>query len=131
MKQITVITPANQAGTLADLAGHLAAQQVNIEDMEVLDDHTHAVFILHAEPHDLALRVLAEAGYHAVSDDLLVIRIEDQPGGVARIAARFREPALNIRSMRIARRDHGWATVILSTDDNSRARELLGDCLVG
>ncbi|MBN8457904.1 MAG: hypothetical protein J0M04_08700 [Verrucomicrobia bacterium] len=131
MKQITVITPANQAGTLADLAERLAKQDINILDMEVLDDHTHGVIILHAEPHDLALRVLAEAGYHAASDDLLVIRIEDQPGGVARIAARFREPALNIRSMRIARRDNGWATVILSTDDNTRARELLSDCLAG
>lgn len=131
MKQITIITPPNQAGTLADVADLLAKQEINILDMEVLDDQTHAVIILHAEPHDLALRVLAEARYHAVSDDLLVIRIADQPGGLARIAARFREPALNIRSMRIARRDHGWATVILATDDNERARGLLEDCLVG
>lgn len=90
MKQITVITAANQAGTLADLADRLAGQQINILDMEVLDDHTHAIIVLHADPHDLALRVLSEAGYNAVSDDLLVIRIEDQPGGVARISARFR-----------------------------------------
>jgi hypothetical protein len=32
--------------------------------------------------------------------------------------------------MRIVRRDGGWATVILSTNNNPRARVLLADCLV-
>jgi hypothetical protein len=32
--------------------------------------------------------------------------------------------------MRILRRDGGWTSVILATDDNERARALLADCLV-
>lgn len=130
MKQITVITPPDRPGTLADIAERLAAQNVNILDMDVTDDHAHGVILLQAEPHDVALRVLAEAGYQAASDDLIVIRISDVPGGLARIAARFREPAINVNSMRFARRDNGWATVVLSTSDNAAARELLQDCLI-
>jgi hypothetical protein len=32
--------------------------------------------------------------------------------------------------MRIVRRDGGWASVILSTSDNERARGILADSLV-
>jgi len=131
MKQITIITAPDQPGTVADIAEKLAAQNVNILDMDVTDDHAHGVILLRAEPHDDALRALAEAGYQAASDELLVIRIEDVPGGLARIAARFREPAININSMRFARRDNGWATVVLSTNNNAVARTLLEDCLIG
>jgi hypothetical protein len=95
-----------------------------------VDDHVHAVIQLTADPHDKALRSLTDAGFQAACGDLIVIRIEDVPGGLARIATRFRESEINIRSLRFARRDSGWATVLLSTDDNEQARSLLEDCLV-
>jgi hypothetical protein len=130
MKQITVITPPDRPGTLADIAERLAARGVNILDIDATDDHAHGVILLSAEPYDEALRALTDAGYHAVSEDALVVRLKDEPGGLARVAARFREPRINITTMRFLRRDGGWATVVLSTDDNARARELLADCLV-
>ncbi len=130
MKQITVITPPDRPGTIADIAERLAARGVNILEMDATDDHAHGVVLLQAEPYNKALRALADGGYHAVSEDVLVIRIQDAPGALARVAARFREPEINITAMRIVRRDGGWASVILSTNDNARARELLADCLV-
>src|ERR1039457_5192092 len=130
MKQITIITPADRPGTVADIAERLAARGVNIVEMNASDDHVHGVIILEAEPYDEALRALADAGYHAISEDLLAIRIKDELGARAKVPARFRGPKINIHSMRFARRDGGWATVILTTSDNVRARELLADCLV-
>jgi hypothetical protein len=130
MKQITVLTPADRPGIVADIAERLGARGVNIVGISVSDDHVHGVVFLEAEPYDEALRVLADAGYNAISEDLIAIRIRDEPGALARVAARFREPQINIHSMRFLRRDSGWATVILSTNDNERARQLLSDCLV-
>jgi len=131
MKQITIITPPDRPGTLADITERLAARNINIVGISASDDdHVHGVIFLEAEPYDEALRVLAEAGYHAISEDLLAIRIKDEPGALAKVSARFREPQINIHSMRFARRDGGWATVILTTSDNERARTLLADCLV-
>jgi hypothetical protein len=131
MKQITIITPPDRPGTLADITERLAARNINIIEINASDDdHVHGVIFLEAEPYDEALRVLAEAGYHAISEDLLAIRIKDEPGALAKVSARFREPQINIHSMRFARRDGGWATVILTTSDNERARTLLADCLV-
>ena len=130
MKQITIITPPDRPGTLADVTARLAARNVNILEIDVTDDHAHGVILLQAEPYDEALRALSDGGYHAVSEEVLVIRIQDEPGALAKIAARFVEPQININAMRIVRRDGGWASVILSTNDNERARRLLADCLV-
>ncbi len=130
MKQITIITPPDRPGTVADVAERLAARGVNILQIDVSDDHAHGVIFLEAEPYDEALRVLADSGYQAISEELLAIRIKDEPGALAKVAARFREPQININAMRIVRRDGGWATVILSTNNNERARAVLSDCLV-
>lgn len=130
MRQITVITPPDRPGIVADIAERLAARGVNIVQMDATDDHAHGVILLEAEPYDEALRALADGGYHAMSEEVLVIRLRDEPGALARVAARFREPEINIQAMRIVRRDGGWATVILSTNNNAKARELLSDCLV-
>ena len=130
MKQITIITPPDRPGTVADVAERLAARGVNIVQIDVSDDHAHGVIFLEAEPYDVALRALADGGYQAISEEVLAIRVKDEPGALARVAARFREPQINIHAMRIVRRDRGWATVILSTNNNARARTLLADCLV-
>lgn len=129
MKQITIITQANRPGTLADIAERLAARNVNILDIDATDDHAHAVVVLRAEPYGAALRALADGGYNAVGEEVLLVRIPDEAGALAKLSARFREPQININAMRIVRRDGGWASVLVSTDDNARARELLADCL--
>jgi hypothetical protein len=130
MKEITIITPPDRPGTLADITELLATRNVNITDMEVMEDEVHGIVRLMATPYDEALRSLTEAGYHALSEDVLLIRLKDEPGAIARVAARFREPAVNVTSLRILRRVGGWATVGLSTSDNALARTLLTDCLV-
>ncbi|HAD61736.1 MAG TPA: hypothetical protein DCG12_21070 [Planctomycetaceae bacterium] len=130
MRTIVLITPPDRPGTLAEIAEKLGESMINISNIDVVDDHIHGIVRIIAEPHDEALRLLTEAGFQAVSDDLITIRIEDVPGGLAKIASRFTEPGINIRSLRFARRDNGWATVLLSTDDDARAQELLREFLV-
>ncbi len=130
MKEITIVTPPGRPGTLADIAERLAARNINITEMEVIDDHAHGIIRLQAEPYDEALRVLSDGGWHALSEEVLLLRMKDEPGAIARVAARFREPQINVNALRILRRDGGWATVALSTSDNARAKELLSDCLV-
>ncbi len=129
MKQITIMVPPDRPGTLADITELLAGRNVDIVDIDATDDHVHGIIALRAEPYDEALRALAEGGYHAVGEEVLLIRIPDEPGALARIAARFREPGININAMRFVRRDGGWASVLVSTDDNARAREILADYL--
>ena len=108
----------------------MAARNVNIVQMTAREHHCHAVILLDAEPYDDALHALAEGGYDAISEEIIAIDLKDEPGALAKVAARFRDSQINVQSMRIVRRDGGWATVILSTNDNSKARSLLSDCLI-
>lgn len=130
MKDICIVTPPDQPGTLAAVAECLAARGINIDDIDATDDHAHGIIRLRVSAYDAALHALSEAGYQAVSEEVLLIRICDEPGSVARIAARFREPAVNINALRILSRSQGWAIVALATSDNALARTLLEDCLV-
>src|SRR5688500_12522499 len=119
MKEITIIVPPDRPGTVADIAERLAVRGINIDQMNVIDDHSHGVIRLEASPYDEALRVLSDAGYNAMSEDVIVIRIKDEPGAMAKVAARFREPQINIHAMRFARREGGSAVVMLATSDNA------------
>ncbi|MEM7557626.1 MAG: hypothetical protein AAF394_00755 [Planctomycetota bacterium] len=125
MKQITLITAPGQAGTLASIAEVMAEASANITSCDANDDGSHCVVVLQADPYDVALRALSEAGYHAIGEDLIVLKIKDEPGALARLSSNLKEPGINIRSMRFARRENGWAIVIMSTDNDEKARELL------
>ena len=54
--------------------------------------------------------------------------MKDEPGALARIAQRFSEAGINIRSVHILDRKDGVATIALSTspEDRATAEELVG-----
>lgn len=129
MKQITIITN-NRVGVLADISATLANRGININEIDAEWFDEHGVIQLTTDHCDRALQVLRDAGFRAVTDDALVIRLKDEPGALARIAERFKLRAVNIRSIHIIRRDKGYSTVALTTAERKQAQELLGDVLI-
>lgn len=130
MKDIVIITQ-DRAGLVADISQTIGAAGVNIETLEAEEAHDLAVITLTVDQYDLALRALHSAGFEAVTEDAIVIRIADEPGGLARIAVRFKEANINLRSLRILRRHKGLALVALATDRRREAMDLVRDCLIG
>lgn len=126
MRSIRVVVP-NRPGLLAELTEVLAASHIDIANIVVETEDAGAVVRMEVEDDDAALGALTDAGYHAVSDDVLLARIEDRPGSLASLSRRFADANLNIRSLHHVRRESGFALVAVSTDDNGRARELLGE----
>ncbi|HVA27062.1 MAG TPA: ACT domain-containing protein, partial [Candidatus Baltobacteraceae bacterium] len=78
----------------------------------------------------LAMETLTDAGYHAVSDQVILARIEDKPGALAELSRRLADAQINIRALHHVRREAGHALVAVSTDDNDRARQVLGEAVV-
>ena len=126
MKQISIVAKRNQFIT-AQITELLAERGINIEsiDVEAVDDSS--VVTLSTDNYDEALDALREGGLEAVSEDAIVIRVEDEPGSLARIAARFRDADVHLRSLRILRRRKGFALVAVSVDRTNKAMELLRD----
>ena len=129
MKQLTVIT-RDQPDAIPDITAALAEARINIEDIEAEHRARTGVIVLKVDHYDRALRTLKDAGFQAVSQDALVVRLEDQPGSLATVALRFKAANVSLRSMHIIDRGAGYSLVSIVTDDNERAVGLVTDVLV-
>jgi len=129
MKQLTVIA-TNRPGLLADIAKTLGDRGVNIEALDVEGVDEHGLIVLAVDRYDEALRALRDAGYTAVTQDALLIRLDDKPGALAAAALRLKDAGLDLRSMHIIRREAGACLVSLVASDNAKAAALLADCLM-
>lgn len=129
MKEIIVLCP-NRAGSIADISLALAAKGINIESFDAEGAVSNGVVILCVDRYDEALQTLTEAGFHAVSEDAAVVKIEDKPGALARIAVRLKEGSINVRSLRIVQRADGYCLAAIVAEDQDAMRELLADVIL-
>lgn len=124
MTRILVIAK-NETGVIADIAGALADRDINIETINAETFGENGGISLTTDDQDGALRALADAGFKAVSDETLVVRLPDKPGALARLAEKFKQAGVNIRSLHILDRRNGHATVAISADDRTKAASLV------
>lgn len=124
MQRIAVVVQ-NRPGLLAEIAEMLAAKGLSISSIVADSVGTQGILHLEVEQADEALAVLTSAGYNAVSEDVLLARIEDRPGALAQLSRRLMEAQLDIRGLNMVQRNDGWAVVAIATNDNARARGVL------
>ena len=129
MKQITILTRKDPA-ELTRVATLLGDAGVNIEEVDAERVEETGIVVLSVDRYDDALRVLADNGLHAITQDALVIRLDDRPGALASIARKLRDSNVDVRSMHILRRDASTSLVSLVASDNAKARALLADVVV-
>lgn len=129
MKRIMVVA-ADRKGLIADLGELLERNGINIKSIDALDEDGTAYISLEVDRYDDALNLLRDTEFQAVPEEVLVIRIEDRPGGLARIARRLAEHDIDIRGMTMLQRANGWCAVAVATDDLGRTREVLAEHLM-
>jgi len=120
-----VITVKDEVGVIADISHALAEADINIEGLNTEIAGEKGVVILTTPESDRALRVLKNAGFRAVTDEAMVLRLRDEPGALARVAEKFKRAGVNIRSMHILDHHEGHATVALTADDQAKAKTLV------
>lgn len=130
MKQLTVLVP-NEIGIAARITTCLAERGVNIEEIDIEEVAHLGLVVLSVDRYDEALRALRDAGFRAVTQDTLLVRLEDKPGALATIAVRLKDAGLDLRSMHILRREAGHTFASLVVSDHEKASVLLRDVLVG
>ena len=123
-----VIMARDEVGVLSDITSTLAQANINLESINTQVNGEHGTIIISTDDTDRALLALADAGYSAVTDDAMLIRLKDEPGALAKVAQRFGEAGINIRSVHILDRKDGFATIALSTSPEERER---AEALVG
>ena len=115
-----IVLANNEVGVIADITATLANAGVNLESINTEASAEREAVILTTDNADHALYVLNQAGYKAVGDEVLVLRLRDEPGALASVAERLKQAGINIQSMHILNRSGGYAMIALATDDRSR-----------
>jgi hypothetical protein len=129
MKQLTVLVP-NKPGQFAAIAEALSRRGVNIESFDVEGHGAEGLIVLMVDHYDEALRALRDAGFKAITQDTLLIRLDDRPGALAQVAMRLRDAGLDLRSMHIVRRVGEFSIVSLVANDNARAAAVLREVVM-
>ncbi|MDH5300989.1 MAG: ACT domain-containing protein [Gammaproteobacteria bacterium] len=130
MKQISIVSD-NRAGVMAEITDCLAKENINIDSIDAETFGDYAVTILTVNKYDLALQNLRQIpGIKCITEDAILIRLKDEPGALAKIAMRFKDANINIRSLRFIKRDDTNGLVAISTDRTQEALDLVKDVLV-
>ena len=117
-----VIMVDNEVGVLAGITGALAEAGINVESINTQSAGDRGAVILTVVDTDHALAVLNQAGYKAVSDDALVVRLRDEPGALSGVADRLKQAGVNIQNLHILTRNEGYALIALTTNNRDAAQ---------
>ncbi|MGR9100042.1 MAG: hypothetical protein ACU826_05700 [Gammaproteobacteria bacterium] len=130
MKQLSIVTE-NRLGVITDITEALAASDINIEslDAELVDESV--VVVLTVDHYDQALQVIHRMkGMRIVTEDAILVKLVNEPGALARIARRFTDAGIGLRSIRFVQRNSKYGLVAISTDRTDAALALVSDVLV-
>lgn len=129
MKMLTVIGK-DYPGFLAEITTALETAGIDIQDFAGQSIAGTVVFSISAEPYADAFHILSEAGFQVVSNEHLLVRLENQPGALAKLSRDLLQANVDIQGMHIVSKDKTLCIVALETRNVEPARQVLGDRLV-
>lgn len=128
MKQIVIVCE-NRAGIVASISELLGRKGINIDSINADALGNYGVITLMVDRVELAMALLKDAGYDAKLEDALVIHLNDEPGSLAAVCQRFLQADINIRSIRIVRREGGRTMVAIATNRTHESMDLVRDLM--
>ena len=129
MEKITIITK-DYHGVTANITSALGSNDINIESLDAKKIDDIGLVMLRVNQYDRALSVLRDAGWNAITEDSLLIRVKDEPGAIADLAKRFRDVNLHVSSIRIVQHHGDWGAIAVSAEPLEEARALVKDELL-
>jgi len=128
MQQLTIILEGTE-GALVKITTLLAHAEINLTDIDAEEIDDVGVLQLQVEEADFeqAVFILREAGFQVMPREVVLVKIEDKPGGLAALAVRLSEAEINVRSMRIVKREEGYCLAAIVPEEADKARKVLGD----
>ena len=124
-KQLSVFME-NKPGRLSGICSTLADADVNIFAMSVHDTVDHAIVRLIVDNPNKALILLEEEGAYIVTQDVVIVEIENKPGVISDIAKRLFRADINIEyAYCTAAKNQEYGCLVLKTEDAERTLEIL------
>lgn len=126
MGQPFVVQLPNRPGELAHLARGLCARGINIVQIQGSTAGDLACALLYTDDDKGTAEVLKSMGYSFVTGATLMVEIEDTPCALGDLTEKLAHAGVNLTGCCVIGRREGFATWSLNTDNESKAREVLG-----
>lgn len=124
-----IIVAKDRVGLLAQISKILGDNNINIDSVGVETVGKDAVIHLVASNETEATKLLEKAGFKVTASDTLLLKIEDQPGELAKVALTLAEAGINIRSVLFLRKEDSKGVFAVKVNKPEKAAELLKDYL--
>ncbi|MCX5670118.1 MAG: ACT domain-containing protein [Planctomycetota bacterium] len=128
MEKMTQLSIAmeNAPGQLGRVCRALAQANVNIRGISVSDATDISTIRLLVNDVPAAKKALREAGVQFVSQEVLVLDLEDKPGALEKVASRLGEAGVNVHYVYGTGESGQKGVMVLRVSDVDRARQALG-----
>lgn len=125
IKQLSIFVE-NKPGRLAEITALLSQENIDIRALCIADTKDFGILRLIVNDPDTAERMLKANGCTVSLTEVITIRIDDQPGGLATPMKILYENGISVEYMyAFISKDVHSAYVILRVEDNERAIEVL------
>lgn len=129
MKQILIVLE-NRSGIIVDITAIMDEHNIDIESIDAQAIGSIGVVRMVVDNYDTALKVLRDNDFNALTEEVFLVRLEDKPGALGRVARIFTDAKIDIKSLRLVERDGTRAIAAISCEKADEARKLIKDILV-
>jgi len=124
MKQFS-IEIKNRVGELARVTEILAEGAINIVAIASESAGPKPMVHIVTADHASARRALEQSGRDFKEQDILVVKVLDRPGELAKVARRLAREAVNVESIYIFGKVRGYTEFALAVDNLVKAKKIL------
>jgi len=124
MKQFS-IEIRNRVGELARVTEVLAEHAINIVAIASESAGPKPMIHVVTEDHASTRRALEKSGRDFREQDIIVIKVLDRPGELAKVARRLAREAINVESIYLFGKNRGYTEFALTVDDHPKAKKVL------
>ncbi len=125
IKQISVFM-ANETGALAKTTKFLAEHNINLRALSIADTQDFGILRIITDDSDKALRILQENDYTAVSNEVLAVKVSDEPGSLSKILAVLSNADVSIEyTYAFLAPTHPGAYMVFRVDQYTEAKHAL------
>ena len=115
----------DKVGALADISYLLGKSRINIDSLTAVSMDGKAILTLFIKDAKKAAQLLKSNGYKILESEVLVVRLKDEPGEMAKLSGLLAKNNINVTSLYYVAKDKGIAIVALHVDKVTKAKRVL------
>ena len=124
MKQLSVLTK-DKVGLLAQITDILGSNGINVASIAAEKMGENALIRLVTDNNVLAKEKLEAADFNVMESDVLIVRLQDRPGELAKLASRIAEANINVENIMLLSKQEGKAIYAVQVDKPELAEKII------